>query len=94
MPFCHLMKYYKSKPSTIIAKAEKVSANTTGNNLWEEATKTELKQLTDYHTFKVIGSGESIPTDNQKIPYHMMFYVKYDLRNKARLVAGSNLTVN
>jgi hypothetical protein len=29
MTLCHLIKYCKSNPSTIIAKAQKVSANTT-----------------------------------------------------------------
>jgi hypothetical protein len=65
-----------------------------GNQLWQEAIKTELKQLTDYQTFIVLDSGEDIPTGYQKIPYHMVFDVKYDLRHKARLVAGGNWTVN
>jgi hypothetical protein len=65
-----------------------------GNHLWEQAIKTELKQLTDYHTFIVLHSGEDIPTGYQKIPYHMVFDVKYDLRHKARLVSDSNWTVN
>jgi hypothetical protein len=64
------------------------------NQLWQEAIKTELKQLTDYQTFIVLDSGEDIPTGYQKIPYHMVFDVKYDLRHKARLVAGGNWTVN
>jgi hypothetical protein len=58
-----------------------------GNQLWQEAIKRELKQLTDYQTFKVLDSGEDIPTGYQKIPYHMVFDVKYDLRHKARLVS-------
>jgi hypothetical protein len=29
-----------------------------GNQLWQEAIKTELKQLTDYQTFIVLNSGE------------------------------------
>jgi hypothetical protein len=62
--------------------------------LWQEAIKTELKQLTDYQTFIVLDSGEDIPTDYQKIPYHMVFDVKYDLKHKARLVAGCNGTEN
>jgi hypothetical protein len=37
---------------------------------------------------------EDIMTGYQKIPYHMVFDVKYDLRHKARLVAGGNWTVN
>ena len=55
---------------------------------------TELKQLTDYQIFIVIDSGESIPNWCQKIPYHIVFDVKYDLRHKARLVAGGNWRVN
>jgi hypothetical protein len=64
------------------------------SNLWHEAIKTELKQLTDYQTFVVLDSGEDSPTGYQKIPYHMVFDVKYDLIHKARLVAGGNWTVN
>jgi hypothetical protein len=56
-----------------------------GNQLRKEAIKTELKQLTDYQTFIVLDSGEYIRTGYQKIPYHMVFDVKYDLRHKARL---------
>jgi hypothetical protein len=65
-----------------------------GNQLWQETIKTELKQLTDYQTFMVLDSVEDIPTGYQKIPYHIVFDVKYDLRHKARLVAGGNWTVN
>jgi hypothetical protein len=65
-----------------------------GNQLLHEAINTELKQLTDYQTFIVLDSGEDIPTGYQKIPYRMVFDVKYDLRHKARLVAGVNWTVN
>jgi hypothetical protein len=65
-----------------------------GNQLWKEAIKIELKQLTDYQTFIVLDSGEDIPTGYQKIPYHMIIDVKYDLRHKARLVSGGNWTVN
>jgi hypothetical protein len=60
-----------------------------GNQLWQEAIKTELKQLTDHQTFIVLDSGEDIPTGYQKISYHMVFDVKYDLRHKARLVSYS-----
>ena len=118
IPLCHLIPYCKSKPSTIIAKIQKVSANPTGikfkfiiqvpkgiknainldkkngNNLWEEAIKTEIKQLIEYQTFIVLHSGESIPKGYQKIPNYMVFDIRYDLRHKARLVAGGNWTVN
>jgi hypothetical protein len=65
-----------------------------GNNLWEEAIHTELKQLTYYETFIVLNSGEDITKEYQKIPYHIVFDVKHDLRQKARMVAGGNWTVN
>jgi hypothetical protein len=42
----------------------------------------------------VLDSEEDILTIYQKIPYHMVFDVKYDLRHKARLVACGNWTVN
>jgi hypothetical protein len=64
------------------------------NHLWEEAIKTDLKHFTDYETFIVLDSGENIPKGYQKIPYHIVFEVKYDLRHKARLVLGGNRTVN
>jgi hypothetical protein len=35
-----------------------------------------------------------IPTGYQKIPYDMIFDIKYDPWNKTRLVAGGNLSVN
>jgi hypothetical protein len=37
-----------------------------GNSLWEDAIRTELKQLTDYQTFIVTDSGEDIPTGYQE----------------------------
>jgi hypothetical protein len=64
------------------------------NQLWQEALKTHLKQLTDYLIFIVLDSGEDIPTGYQKTPYHMVFDDKYDLKHKARLVAGGKWTVN
>jgi hypothetical protein len=39
-----------------------------------------------------LDSGEDIPTGYQK--FLTIFDVKYDLRHKIRLVAGSNWTVN
>jgi hypothetical protein len=59
-------------------------------NLWQQAIQTDLKKLTDYKTLIVLDSGEDIPKGYQKIPYHIVFDVKYELRHKARLVAGGN----
>jgi hypothetical protein len=61
-----------------------------GINLWQEAIRTELKQLTNYQTFIILDSWENIPTGYQKIPYHIVFDVQFYLSHKARLVAGGN----
>jgi hypothetical protein len=42
----------------------------------------------------VLYPGEDIPTGYQKIPYHMVLYVKYDLRHEESVVAGGNRTVH
>ena len=60
-----------------------------GNHLWEEATKKELTQMDDFNVFRFLNQGESID-DYQKLPYHMVFDVKFDLRRKARLVVGGD----
>jgi hypothetical protein len=52
-----------------------------GNQLKEEAIKTELKQLTGSQKFLLLYSEEYIPTGYQKVPYQMVFDVKYDLRH-------------
>jgi len=59
-----------------------------GNKLWEEAILKELTQLDDYETFKLVENEDL--SEYQKIPYHFVFDVKFDLRHKARLVAGGN----
>ena len=55
-----------------------------GNHLWEEAIKKELTQMDDFSVFRFLNQGESLD-DYQKLPYHMVFDVKFDLRRKARL---------
>jgi hypothetical protein len=63
-----------------------------GNNLWEEAIKTELKQINNYQTFCMIERLEEMPIGYKCIPYHIIFDVKFDLCRKARLVAGGHCT--
>jgi hypothetical protein len=46
-----------------------------------------LPSSTDYETFVKLDSGEDIPKEYQKFPYHIVFDTKYDLSQKARLVA-------
>jgi Reverse transcriptase (RNA-dependent DNA polymerase) len=62
-----------------------------GNTAWQDAIDTELKQINDYQTFRQPHPGEAL-TDFQRIPYHLVFDVKFDLRKKARLVAGGHKT--
>ena len=63
-----------------------------GNTLWQDAIRLELDQLCDFDTFRVVPDGEILPEDYKRIPYMFVFDVKFDLRRKARLVAGGHLT--
>ena len=63
-----------------------------GGMKWLDAIKKELAQLNSYNTFKLLPKGEKPPEGYQKIPYHIVFDVKFDLRRKAQLVAGGNWT--
>ena len=60
-----------------------------GNNLWKEAILKELKQLDDFKVFRSFDDNDNIE-EFQKLPYHMVFDVKFDLRRKARLVVGGD----
>ena len=60
--------------------------------LWEQSIITELTQILDYETFRVIPDGEPTPLGYRRIPYHIIFDVKVDGRHKARLVAGGHKT--
>ena len=62
-----------------------------GTTVWRDAIQKELKQINDYGTFCLPKPGESL-TEYNRIPYHFVFDVKFDLRRKARLVAGGNQT--
>lgn len=52
----------------------------------------ELKQINEYETFRKLEANEPTPEGYKKIPYHIVFAVKFDLRRKSRLVAGGNWT--
>jgi hypothetical protein len=62
------------------------------NKLWQEAIGKELNQINEYQTFWVLEEGKTLPNEYKCLPYHIVFDVKFDLRRKARLVAGSNFT--
>jgi len=60
--------------------------------LWHNAIETELKQINDYETFRVLENHELMPIGYKRIPYHCVFDVKFDGRRKCRLVAGGHRT--
>jgi Reverse transcriptase (RNA-dependent DNA polymerase) len=62
-----------------------------GNTAWQDAIDTELKQINDYQKFQEPNPGELLESF-QKIPYHLVFDVKFDLRKKEQLVAGGHKT--
>jgi hypothetical protein len=62
-----------------------------GDTMWQDAIDTELRQINAYNTFREQNPGEDL-SQHQRIPYHLVFDVKFDLRRKARLVAGGHQT--
>src|SRR5687767_11107251 len=60
------------------------------DNLWKESMKAENDSLQEHGTFRVLGDGEYIPTGYKRIPYHCIYYIKFDGRRKCRLVAGGH----
>ncbi|MCP4273878.1 MAG: hypothetical protein GY781_18300, partial [Gammaproteobacteria bacterium] len=63
-----------------------------GDHLWQEATDSEIGSINKFKTFRVLKKGESIPPGYRRIPYHLIFDVKFDGRRKCRLVAGGHRT--
>ena len=63
-----------------------------GNSLWQRAMKAEIDSIQEFGTFRNLGVGARPPPGHRYIPCHMVFDVKYDLRRKARLVAGGHTT--
>lgn len=61
-------------------------------NLWAEAIRKEIEQLLEYKTFKILKRGQRNLPGLKFIPLHFVFDVKFDLRRKARLVAGGHRT--
>jgi hypothetical protein len=59
-----------------------------GNDLWAKSIEKELKNVRV--AFKLLEDGERPPAGSKKIPYHIIFDVKYDLTRKSRCVAGGH----
>jgi len=62
------------------------------NKLWQEAIDTELASINGFKTFRFLDEGEKIPPGYARIPYHLIYDVKFDGRRKCRLVCGGHRT--
>ena len=60
------------------------------NTIWQDAIKKEYDNVKA--AFKLLKDGEKPPPTFTKIICHLIFEVKFDLRRKARYVAGGHLT--
>ena len=80
------LKYGLKVPRTVKEALEIDLEN--GNSHWADAIKKELGNV--LVAFKLLEDDEPIPTASTKIPYHIIFDVKFDLTRKARLVAGGH----
>ena len=60
-----------------------------GNILWQDAIRKEYNNVKV--AFKLLKDGEKMPSTFTKITCHLIFEVKFDLRMKARYVAGGHL---
>jgi hypothetical protein len=58
-----------------------------GNHLWRDSIEMEMSQLAYYNTFWLPTDHQDNLDEYQTIPYHMVFDVKYDGRQKSQLVA-------
>ena len=59
---------------------------------WQEAMDKEFDSINSFKTFRVLEKGEEMPEGCTRIPYHIVFDVKFDGCFKARLVAGGHRT--
>jgi hypothetical protein len=64
---------------------------TNGNTAWEDLLKSEMKDLFNLECFDIKSIGYFPGGDYQGITLTIIYDVKQDLRQKARLVAGGHL---
>ena len=103
-PLCqHLTRIYKMttegttkyKFGVEVPRSPKHALEIDANNKntgWSDSLGLEVKQLNDYSTFLVQPDGKPIPKGFKRIPYHVVFDVKFDGRLKSKLVAGGHRT--
>ena len=80
------LKFGVEVPQTV--KEAQELDNKNGNSLWAEAINKELKNV--IVAFKLLDQDAKAPAGSTKIPYHIIFDVRFDLTRKARLVAGGH----
>ena len=51
-----------------------------GNTFWADAMKKEICELDKFDTFQALLDWELVPEDYKRIPYMIVFDVKFDLR--------------
>ena len=61
-----------------------------GNDAWKQSIQLELNQIMAYEVFIVWPKGKPLPPGYKRIPYSIVFDVKFDGRLKSRLVAGGH----
>jgi hypothetical protein len=81
------MKFGVDVPTTFDEAMELDKYN--GNTLWRDAIEKEMK-VVDV-AFKFLNDDEKMLPGYSKITCHLVFDVKFDLRRKARYVAGGHL---
>ncbi len=62
------------------------------NDLWKEAMQKEVNSINEFEMLKVLEDDEILPEEYTKIPYHLIWDVKFDGRRKCRMVAGGHRT--
>jgi hypothetical protein len=81
---------YRVQVPTSVAMARKLDIDN-GNTTWEDALKSEVKDLFNLKCFDIKSFGFTPGDGYQKTTLTIIYDVKQDLRRKARLVAGGHL---
>lgn len=63
-----------------------------GTTGWKDSIQLELDQIMSYEVFKVWPDDQPLPSGYKRIPYHIVYDVKFDGRLKSRLVAGGHMS--
>jgi hypothetical protein len=82
------MKFGILIPTTVAEATEEDRKN--GNTYWKDAIAKEYENVKV--AFKLLDDGLKVPPGYTEITCHLVFEVKFDLRRKARYVAGGHLT--